>query len=174
MTLSTCSREKELVEVLAKGHWPHACPEELRVHVTACRSCADLVLVACAFQSARNHSIASANLPSPGVLWWRAQLRRRNQAIERVGKPILFAQVFALSMVLLLGLGLAVSQARHGLNWLSWLDQLPRLPFGPLDRPALSLSSLFTSGWSLTLLIPALATVAVLGGVVVYLASEKQ
>ena len=76
-------------------------------------------------------------------------------------------------MVLLLGLGLVVSQARHGLNWLSWLDQLPRLPFGSVDLPALSLSSLFTSGWSLTLLIPVLATAAVLGGVVVYLASEK-
>jgi hypothetical protein len=174
MTLSACSREKELVEVLAKGHWPHACTEELRVHVTACRFCTDLVLVASAFQSARNDSIASANLPSPGVLWWRAQLRRRNAAIESVGKPILFAQVFALSTVLLLGLGLVVSQARQGVNWLSWLGQFPLLKFGSLDLQAFLPAALFTSGWSLTLLIPALATVAVLGGVVVYLASEKQ
>jgi hypothetical protein len=174
MTFSGCSGEKELAVVLAKGQWPHACPEELRIHVSACRSCADLVLVTGTFQSARNSSIDSAHLPSPGVLWWRAQLRRRNQAIERVGKPILFAQVFALSMILLLGLGLVAYQARHGLNWLSWPGQLPQVQFGSLDLPALSLSSLFASGWSLTLLIPVLATVAVLGGVVVYLGSEKR
>ncbi len=173
MTFSACSREKELADVLAKGQWLHACPQDLRNHVTACRSCADLVLVTSAFQGARHNSIASAHLPSPGVLWWRAQLRRRNAAIERVGKPILFAQVFALSMILLLGLGLVVSQARHGLNWLSWLDRFPQLQFGSLDLQALWPSALLTSGWSLMLLIPVLATVAVLGGIAVYLASEK-
>jgi hypothetical protein len=174
MTFSACSREKELADVLAKGQWPHACPDELHSHVADCRSCADLVLVAGVFQNARNRSVASANLPSPGVLWWRAQLRRRNAAIERVGKPILFAQVFALSIVLLLGLGLAVSQARHGLNWLSWLDRFPQLQFGSFDLQVLLPNTLFNSGWSLTLLIPVLATVAVLGGVAVYLASEKR
>jgi hypothetical protein len=174
MTFSACSRESELVDVLAKGQWPHACPDDLRNHVSACRSCADLVLVTNAFHNARNNSIASAHLPSPGVLWWRAQLRRRNAAIERVGKPILFAQVFALSIVLLLGLGLVVSQARHGLNWLSWLDQFPQLQFASLNLQALLPTVPFSPGWSLSLLIPVLATVAVLGGVAVYLASEKR
>jgi len=35
-------------------------------------------------------------------------------------------------------------------------------------------SALLNPGWSLTVLIPAAATLALLSGVVVYLASEKQ
>jgi hypothetical protein len=35
-------------------------------------------------------------------------------------------------------------------------------------------SALFSSGWSLALLIPVFATLALLSGVVVYLALEKQ
>jgi hypothetical protein len=174
MTLAACSRENELADLLAKGQWPHACPEDLRFHVTACPSCSDLVLVGSAFQAARAYTAASANLPSPGLLWWRAQLRRRNAAIERVARPILFAQIFALSIVLLLGLGLVVSQARQGLNWLAWFHQLPQLQFGSFDLQPLSFSVLMSSGSSFMVLIPVLATVAALGGVVVYLTSEKQ
>ena len=167
MTFSACSREKELADVLAKGQWPHACPDELHSHVADCRSCADLVLVAGVFQSARNRSVASANLPSPGVLWWRAQLRRRNTAIQRIGRPILGAQIFALAVSLLVAGGLLVSQ---GLHWMSWLEALPQ----SLHLEALWPSTLPNFAGGLSLLVPVLATVALLSGVVVYLASEKQ
>lgn len=174
MTLRACSREKDVAEMQACGHWPEACPDELRDHVSACRSCSDLVLVSSAFQSARANSAAKPNLPPPGAIWWRAQLRRRNAAVERVGRPILGAQIFALSVYLVLGLGLVVSQARHGLQWLSWFEQLPQPQIASLHLEALWPSALFNSGWSLMVLIPAIATLALLSGVVVYLASEKQ
>ena len=98
MTLRACSREKDVAEMQACGHWPQACPDELRDHVSACRSCSNLVLVSSAFQSARANSAAKPNLPPPGAIWWRAQLRRRNAAVERVSRPILGAQIFALSV----------------------------------------------------------------------------
>ncbi len=174
MTFRGCSREKDVAEVLASGHWPQACPDELRTHIAACRSCSDLALVAEAFQGARVQSATKLNLPPPGAIWWRAQLRRRNAAIERVGRPILGAQIFALSVYLLLGLGLVVSQAMHGLQWLSWFERLPQPQIGSLHLETLWPSSLFDSGWSLLVLIPAIATLALLSGVVLYLASEKQ
>jgi hypothetical protein len=173
MTIRPCSRESEIKALLNLGAWPHACPPELRAHVETCASCGDLVLITVAFKKARADAAAKATVGSSGALWWRAQLRRRNAAVERIGKPILGAQIFALSINLMLALGFVVSQARHGLGWLSWLERLPQAR--TLHLEVLWPAALFDSGWSLYLLIPALATLALVGGVVVYLAaSEKQ
>ncbi|MGD0789111.1 MAG: hypothetical protein ABR898_14095 [Terracidiphilus sp.] len=172
MTFSPCSREKEVVELLARGHWPQACTPELRGHVEVCRACGDLVLVSLAFQNARAEAASVTTLGSPGALWWRAQLRRRNAAVERVGKPLIGAQIFALVVNLLLVAVFLVFQARSGLQWLSRLEQLPQSRTLHLD--VLWPSALFNSGWNLMALIPALATLALLSGVAVYVASEKQ
>jgi hypothetical protein len=172
MMLGACVREKEVAELLRCGHWPQASPAELRAHVDSCRACGDLVLVTQTLQKARTQASGAARLETAGVLWWRAQLRRRNAAIERIGKPILGAQIFALAVNFLVVAGLLISQARHGLNWLSWLEELPQA--STLHLEVLWPSALFSPGWSLMLMIPVLATLALLGGVVVYLASEKQ
>jgi hypothetical protein len=174
MMLRSCSREKEVKELLERGQWPVAAgtAPELRAHVGGCRSCGELVLVTAAFQKARADTAGAAKIGSPGVLWWRAQLRRRNEAVERIGKPILGAQIFALVVNLLLAVGFVVWQARHGLAWLNWFEQLPQTATLHLD--SLWSSALLDFGWNWMVMIPALATLALLGGVVVYLASEKQ
>lgn len=180
MTYTPCSNEKEIAESLAWGDWPQACTPELRDHVSACRVCGDLVLVTETFQRERSQAVGAATPGSPGTLWWRAQLRRRDAAVELVGKPILGAQIFALTVNLTILAGFLVYQTRHGLAWLDWLEQLPEaytaLHLEKLWPSAEKLwpDALFNSGWSLTVLIPALATLALLSGVVVYLASEKQ
>jgi len=172
MMMSPCSCEKEVAELLRHGQWPSACPPELRAHLSACRSCGDLALVTEAFQRARSEAVGTARISTPGMLWWRAQLRRRNAAVERIGKPILGAQIFALTINLFIVLAFLAYQARHGMAWLTWLEQLPLAYSLHLDN--LSQSALLNPGWSLMVLIPAAATLAMLGGVVVYLASEKQ
>jgi hypothetical protein len=172
MIFSSCPHEKEVAELLARGHWEHACSPELRDHVSACRTCGDLVLVSTAFQSARAQAAGAASVGSPGPLWWRAQLRRRNEALMRVGKPLLGAQIFALAVSLLLAGGFLSYLAKDGVQWLTWREQFRQAPglfFGSLWP-----SALFNSGWSLSVMIPVLATLALLSGVVVYLASERQ
>jgi hypothetical protein len=178
MTLRSCSHEKEVAELLARGHYPQACTLELRTHIDACRSCADMVLVTRAFQTARVQTAAAANLPSPGLLWWRAQLRRRNAAVERIGKPILGAQIFALSVGIVFAIGFLATQATHGLHWLTWLDGIS---FNGLAWPsqlpqasALHLDALFNSGSGWLVVIPVLATLVLLGGVAIYLVSERK
>jgi hypothetical protein len=176
--LRACPREKEVKELVERGQWPQACAPELRAHVGGCRCCSELALVTAAFQRARAESAGAANIGSPGVLWWRAQLRRRNAAVERIGRPILGAQIFALAVNLVLAVAFVVWQARHGLAWLTWpswnawFAQLPLTATLHLDSGWLD--SLFGSGWSPFVMIPALATLALLGGVVVFLASERQ
>jgi hypothetical protein len=177
MTLRPCSYEKEVTELLARGHYPQACTPELHAHIGACRCCADLVLITCSFKTARAQTAATVNLPSPGLLWWRAQLRRRNAAVERIGKPILGAQIFALCVSILFAVGFLATQATQGLRWLSWFNglswpsQLPQAP--SLHLESVWRVSLFNFGLSLLVLIPILATLILLGGVAVYFASEK-
>jgi hypothetical protein len=180
MTFRSCPHESEIRALLERGQWSHASTSELRAHAANCRACGDLVLVTHAFRGARATSVTAAKLNAPGVVWWRAQLRRRNAAVERMSKPILGAHIFALAITLLTAVGLVISQAKHGLRWLSWFgdarfgDTQPSNGFH-LDSlwSAATVTSMIPD-WNLTLLIPALAMLALLGGVVLYLATEKQ
>jgi len=160
MTLRACTHQKEVLQLLKQGHWPHACPAELRKHLSGCRSCAELVLVTQAFQQSRTEAAAQVKLPAPGAIWWRAQLRRRNAAVERVGKPILGAYAFALAVTVLVAVTFAISQARHGLRWLESGES-----FNP--------SGWISAGGSLMVMIAVFALVALVGAVVVYIAAER-
>lgn len=170
MTLGLCPHEKEIAALLAGGQWPQAAPADLRAHAATCRSCAELALVTTAFRSARTTAAAAAPLVSPGILWWRAQLRRRNAAIERVTRPILGAQIFALFICFVVAVGFSVSHAAQGIGWISDLTQLIRLP--SIDMAKLWPSS--TQGSALWVLVPLAAMLALLGGVAVYLASSEE
>jgi hypothetical protein len=171
MTFRPCSRQPEVQQLLANGHWPHACPADLRAHLADCRTCGELVLVTQAFQQSRTSAAAKVKLPPPGAIWWRAQLRRRRAAVERVGKPILGAYLFALALTVLVAVGFAIGQARHGLRWLDWLGQSSS---AALHVESLGPSAWLISGGTLMVLIPIFATVALLGAVAIYLAAEKQ
>jgi hypothetical protein len=176
--LSPCTRENEVKELVGRGQWPQACAPDLRAHVESCRSCTQFALVATTFRRARTEAIASVTLPPPGVLWWRAQLRKRNAAVEKIGRPILGAQIFALAINLALAVAFVVWQARHGIAWLRWfwsptsLAQTATFHFDSLWSADFFNSSLSSIANPLVL-IPAIATLALLGGAVVYLASEK-
>jgi hypothetical protein len=170
MRLFTCARENEVSEALHRGHWPDGCATELRNHVVACRTCSDLVFVSQALQSARAQAIAMPHLEVPGVLWWRAQLRRRNAALEQIDKPILGAQLFAFAVILAVGALALAWQVRQGHGLTAWLKDLT----GVLHFESLLPASFAHSDSGLWVLVPALATIALLSGVVVYLASEKQ
>ena len=64
MTLRTCTRQPEVQDLLVRGHWPHACPPDLRAHLDQCRSCAELLLVTHAFQQSRSAAAAQAKVPA--------------------------------------------------------------------------------------------------------------
>jgi hypothetical protein len=172
MTLRACPREKEVSALLLRGQWPDACTDELRTHVEGCRACGDLVVVMQAFQSARAASAGVANPGSAGALWWRAQLRRRKAAVEQIGRPILGAQIFALSITIAIAAIFAVSQARHGMQWLKWWKQLSQSPTFHLED--LWSSAVAMPLWGLMVLIFGLAAVAVLSGVVLFSDRQRQ
>lgn len=181
MRLTPCTREPEIRRLLELGQWPAACPADLRAHAAACSSCSSLVLLTQAFRSERTQAAAAAHLQSPGALWWRAQLRRRNAALERMQRPLLGAQVFAVAFTLVAAVVLLVWEfkgdaaqsgpgAKVGLDWFGWLADLPRaLHFEGLLPTALQ----NTTGVTL-LAIAACAAIALLSGMAVYSTSDKR
>jgi len=169
MTLLSCAREPEVVQALRLGSWPDGCAAELRSHVAACRTCSEIAVVTESLQTARTQSTATMQTQGAGLIWWRAQLRRRNAAIERIEKPILGAQLFALAMFLAAGATGMTWQARKGHGLIAAIKAV---------SDALHFESLLPSAFigidgGLWVLVPALATVALVSGLVVYLASEK-
>ena len=168
MILRACPREKELTAQLRLGHWPEACSADLRAHVDGCKTCRDLMAVTLAFRGERAFASAAARLESPGALWWRAQLRRRNAALERIARPVLGAQIFAVVLALVAaGIFLAI-QARQG--WFTWLADLSRaFHIAALLPPALQ-----NSAGTTILLVVLFAAIAVAGGFVAVTTSEKR
>lgn len=172
MIFKACPREPEVNELLHSGRWPAARSTELALHVNSCRRCSDLVTVKQALSSLMAEATSEARLDSPGVLLWRAQLRRRNAAFASVGRPIASAQIFALLTFFLVAVGLVVSQAKHGIQWLSWFEEAPQMRAFHFET--LWSFSFMRADWNLMILIPTLGALAILSGVVLYLASEKQ
>jgi hypothetical protein len=159
----SCSYEREVTQALSAGHWPSGCGAELRAHVDGCASCRDLVLVTQTFQMARSESVQQGLAGSASLLWWRAQLRRRNAATRSVSRPITIAQIFAWGITGLTAIIFVASQSHHGLNWASWVS----------DFSAAQFFKAFGS-WNPAMLLPIVGLLVVLSGVMVYLVSEKQ
>lgn len=170
MRLSGCVREPELARLLDRGQWPEACTDEMRAHVAGCRLCNELLMVRQALGGERSRAAAEPRLEAPGVLWWRAQLRRRNAAMERIARPLLGAQVFALAVCLAAAILYILAQARRGFDWLAWLGDLPRA----MHLGALIPASLAKTPWETWLAVSIAAMVAVMAGVIVYLGSETR
>ena len=166
-----CTRENEVMDLLRSGRWPAACEPELREHVAACSLCAQTVLLKSSFADALVQAKDAARLQSPGLLWWRAQLRRRHAAVQRVNRPIAGAQWFALFINLLAAVALLASQWRHLDRLTAWLSEIAQAPvFHPAALWAMAAQQ---PGWGLMLLIPFALAFVVLGGITVYLATER-
>ena len=164
MSLTRCSRSEDLRQVLLLGHWPNACEQELREHVTTCPHCSSTVLVTQHLHSARAETMRSAPADSANLLWLRAQARRRQAALERANRPIAWAQLFALLLGLLGGAALIARQ----LSRIS-APQTASVSAHSVLAPLLSADS-----WTLELLIIPIAILLLLGGVALYLTSERR
>ncbi|MBI5084432.1 MAG: hypothetical protein HZB13_07535 [Acidobacteria bacterium] len=84
--MNTCGREQEIVRAVSNGEWP----DELRAHFAGCESCAETALVAGCMQLAAGPS--NVQVPEAGLVWWRAQLRMRREAVARAERPMVIAE----------------------------------------------------------------------------------
>ena len=93
-----CEREDELLEALQRQFLP----DDLLAHLDGCAACAELRLVAGALLDERTHAIAEAAVPSAGTMWWRIQMRRRQEAETVSRRSLLVGQAATLVLALLL------------------------------------------------------------------------
>ncbi len=167
MKLGGCSRQSELRDVVLAGRWPHACDPALRAHAAECRSCADFVLVAATLHQARADASSQAPLASPGALWWRAQVRRRNRAVEQMARPIVLAEVTAF-VCTVAALGFSLWRWNQVTDWsyslAGWFSSM----FSSSDSVA------SFSGWVVVLAVAASVTLLLFGGFAVYLLAKKE
>lgn len=99
-----CPRERDVLDLVAIGQWPSKADQELRDHVAACLACADLALVAAAMTELAEDSRADSKVPDARLVWYRAQLRARDERVRLASRPMLLVQLAAGLVVVVLGL----------------------------------------------------------------------
>ena len=102
MKVIECARESDVLDAVASARWPHRVPRELADHVAACAICTDVVVVAEAMRADHDAVWQQADIPSSGQVWWRAEMRVRQEAIRQASRPITIAQGVAAFLVLTL------------------------------------------------------------------------
>ena len=128
MTPTECLREADVLDEIGAGRWPELAPAALREHVAACPVCADLALVASGLQAEGNAAradMASIPLPSAGQVWWRAELRARQEKAVLAQRPIAAVQIVAF-VTLVLAIGSALWAFAPGAwTWLAGTGSAP-------------------------------------------------
>lgn len=87
-----------------------------------CPECGPLVLLAQQIRQEFEHTTRAARVPTPEIIWWRSQMRARQEAARKAARPILFTQALAIAALI----GLLVSVAgRLTLPALSFVETSP-------------------------------------------------
>jgi len=170
MMLRSCKRSEDVASMVRMGYWPNGCDEELREHIAGCGRCREWILLTQSFQQARTESCDETPLRSSFLLWWKAELRRRDAALKQVSQPMMLAHRFALVVGLVAAVAFLVLARASLLDWFA-LDGLQGLWRG-VHADLSSFLALFGAG-NVMLFVSGLAAVALLGGVV-YLATDGQ
>jgi hypothetical protein len=91
-----------------------------------CPECGPLVALAEQIRREFTQTQQQARVPTPEIVWWRAQMRAREEATRTAAGPIVFTQALAVAALI----GLLVSVAgRLTLPVMSWAG-FPELPTG--------------------------------------------
>ena len=118
-----------------------------------CPECGPLVVLAQQIRQEFEHTTRTARVPTPEIIWWRAQMRARQEAARKAARPILLTQ--ALAMAALIGLLVSVA--------------------GRLTLPALSFAGLtpLSVGTPFLYIVIAAASCLLIAPLAVYLALAR-
>lgn len=136
MNYTICEREEDMLAAVQSGTWN----DELREHAGRCLSCADTIAVTEFLQREAELLRHDAQLPSAGLVWWRAQLTARQRALSQTTRPVDLAWNFALpaAVIAVLWRLIRVPQTQPSLNaWLSNPMHWSSTWAGPLGETAL-------------------------------------
>jgi predicted anti-sigma-YlaC factor YlaD len=90
-----CTREQDVVDAVQTGRWPDLCDRDLRAHLASCPVCRDVAAVAAALHEEHESGWREARVPPAGRVWWRAEMRARQEAAKKAAQPIAVAHALA-------------------------------------------------------------------------------
>jgi len=135
-----CPHEGDVLAAVSTNRWPSRVDADLRDHVAACDICTDVLAVVAVFQEETETEAegARARVPDSALVWWRAQLRARQDAARVAVRPITVAQSVAFAVTV------GVAGALFGATASWFQDAVRRLgtlvmsvfAFRPPDLPA--------------------------------------
>lgn len=161
----SCPSERDVLDLVAIGQWPSRADEALRAHVAACATCAEVASIAAVVRDWANETetMEPVRVPDASVVWYRAQVRAREDAARRASRPVLVAQLLAVATVVLavfwIGPSFTLSLQMPDVG--SWWSALPGLPALP-DVSIESLSRFSWLGWAA---LAALGAWAIVGSI---------
>ena len=151
MNTIECPRESDVLTMVVTGQWPARVPDELRAHVASCETCAELAVAAQAIDTeAEMTRPLSRDLPGAGTVWWRAQIRARQEAVRDAVRPMTAVHTLGLAAIFAVAgaiFGASAQWFQSGLRSLAATVrgvaasvELPSIPL-PTDTGALWTSS---------------------------------
>jgi hypothetical protein len=143
--MNDCEKEQAVYEALTRGRLD----EPLQAHVKVCSVCSDIVAVTSFLQrEARTARVeARETLPSPDLVWWKAQMLSRRDAAERATRPIAIFEKVAYVTGAFGLVGFVAWNWNTIRNWLeplrTTLNQMSSLGEAPLLNPFLYMGAGF-------------------------------
>jgi hypothetical protein len=126
MTPVECRHEADVLIAASTNRWPARVDADLRDHVATCDICTDVIAVVAAFDAETDAVRGLARVPDSGIVWWKAQMRARQDAARAAVRPITVAQAVAFAVTLgvagaLFGATAAWFQhgVRRGVGWIA-------------------------------------------------------
>ena len=87
-----CAHEPDVLEAVYTNRWPDRVDPDLRAHVATCQICSEVLTIAPLLEAVADLTRAEATVPESGLVWWRAQMRAREEAARTAVRPITVAQ----------------------------------------------------------------------------------
>jgi hypothetical protein len=112
MNGNRCHREDELLDSLGRGYLG----ADLKEHVDACTSCAEIHMVAGALLDERVQAVAEAPVPSAGTMLWRMQMRHRHDAQVAARRSLFVGQAVTLLVAIVLVVALVGASFAGGVR----------------------------------------------------------
>jgi hypothetical protein len=145
-----CEREQQVIEATRNGLWASS----LRAHLRDCAHCTQTELIAALLQEDAEKSKRVLDLPLAGLIWRRAQAKRREVALERATRrPFLIAGTLG---------------AIYSIVFLLWgIFQLPPSVYRPFVVPSGLTGNMALAGAGLS------AILAIIGSFVLLLETKR-
>jgi hypothetical protein len=90
-----CAHEQDVLDLTLTGRWPASADTALAAHVLRCDICANAAHTGLALSVLDDESNTMVSVPEAERIWFGVKIRARDDAVRRVGRPLLVVETAA-------------------------------------------------------------------------------